>query len=245
MKHERELSLGLVGLFFLGLFFSFYGTSAFAENGPPVLADAKGAVGCGDANASLARIQSRYDEIEDLSARFTQISESVILAGLPAHGPATSGGEVVLAKPGRMRWSYLDPDASIVVSDGEVLWIYDVEAKQATRALVGQGYLAGAALQFLLGDGRLHETFDVKEVACSESRVELELKPQRPANYEKILVVADMVSGLVTTTSVQDLFGNRTTLTFSAIELNRSPDSSTFVFEKPEGVEVIDVSSGS
>ena len=244
MQHERVLSLGLVGLLFLGLFFSLYGVSAFADNSSPVLTDAKGVVGCGDANASLARIQSRYDEIEDLSASFTQISESVVLAGMPAHGPATSGGEVVLAKPGRMRWSYLDPDASVVVSDGEVLWIYDIEAKQATRARVGQGYLAGSALQFLLGDGRLHETFDVKEVACSENRVELELKPQSPANYEKILVGADMVSGLVTTTSVQDLFGNRTTLTFSSIELNRSPDSSTFVFKKPEGVEVIDVAPG-
>ena len=241
MQHERGLTSWLVALFVLGLFPSFHGAPASAGSEAPVVTEV---AGCGDANVNLLRIQSRYDEIEDLSADFTQISESVVLAGMPDHGPVKSGGEVVLAKPGRMRWTYLDPNASTMVSDGEVLWIYDVEAKQVTRASVGQGYLAGAALQFLLGDGRLHETFDVKEVACSDQSVKLELRPRRPANYEKIQVTADVASGLVTATSVKDLFGNQTTLTFTSIKLNRSPDSSTFAFEEPEGVEVIDIAPG-
>ena len=141
---------------------------------------------CGDADAALARLQARYDEIQDLSAVFTQISESVVLAGTSPQGSSKSGGQVILAKPGRMRWSYSKPDASVVVSDGNVLWIYDVVAQQVTRASVGRGYLAGAALQFLLGEGRLQDSFVVKEVACSADGLELELRPRSPASYERI-----------------------------------------------------------
>ena len=140
---------------------------------------------CGDADAALARMQSRYDGIEDLSAVFTQTSESVVLAGSSPQEALKSAGNVVLAKPGRMRWSYQEPDPSLVVSNGDVLWIYDVAAKQVTRASVGRGYLAGAALQFLLGEGRLRDLFEVEEMACSSGGVELELSPKNPASYEK------------------------------------------------------------
>lgn len=196
---------------------------------------------CGDAPAALERMQTRYDEIQDLSAVFTQVSESVVLAGSAPQEASESAGTVVLAKPGRMRWSYEEPDPSLVVSNGEQLWIYDVTAKQVTRASVGQGYLAGAALQFLLGEGRLRDLFEVEEVACSDEAVELELRPRASASYEKIRATVDHQSGLVSETSVYDLFGNRTILRFRDIVLNESPEAAVFVFEKPEEVELIDM----
>ena len=196
---------------------------------------------CGDADAALDRMQSRYHEIQDLSAVFTQTSESVVLAGSLPQEALKSAGNVVLAKPGRMRWSYEEPDPSLVVSNGEVLWIYDVAAKQVTRASVGRGYLAGAALQFLLGEAPLRDLFEAEETACSSDGVELELSPKNPASYEKIRATVDTRSGLVSETSVYDLFGNRTTLRFREIELNQSPDDSVFVFRKPDDVELIDM----
>ena len=196
---------------------------------------------CGDAEAALDRLQKRYNDIQDLSAVFTQISESVVLAGSSTQDASKSAGKVVLAKPGRMRWSYEEPDPSVVVSNGDVLWIYDVAAKQVTRAAVGRGYLAGAALQFLLGEGRLRDLFDVEEMACSPEAVEMELTPKNPASYERIRAIIDKQSGLVSETSVYDLFGNRTTLRFRNIDLNQSPDDSVFVFRKPEGVELIEL----
>ncbi|MEE3328384.1 MAG: outer membrane lipoprotein chaperone LolA [Myxococcota bacterium] len=214
---------------------------SFAQEGSSVASAANRSAECGDANAALARLQARYDEIQDLSAVFTQVSESVVLAGTSPQGSSKSGGEVTLAKPGRMRWSYAKPDASVVVSDGHVLWIYDVAAQQVTRASVGRGYLAGAALQFLLGEGRLQDSFDVREVACSADWVELELKPRSRASYERIRATVDRASGLVSETAVDDLFGNRTILSFSEVTLNRSPDASVFVFRTPKGVEMIDL----
>ncbi|MFL2935144.1 MAG: LolA family protein [Myxococcota bacterium] len=214
---------------------------SLAEGMNAQAADDDPAAVCGDADAALERMQSRYNEIQDLSAVFTQTSESVVLAGTSPQEALESAGNVVLAKPGRMRWSYRDPDPSLVVSNGEVLWIYDVAAKQVTRASVGRGYLAGAALQFLLGEARLRDLFEVEETACSSDGVELELSPRNPASYEKIRATVDRRSGLVSETSVYDLFGNRTTLSFREIVLNQSPDDSVFVFRKPDDVELIDM----
>lgn len=197
--------------------------------------------GCGDPNASLARVQARYDEIDDLFARFTQTTESVVLAGASRDAASQSGGEVLLAKPGRMRWTYTEPEPSVVVSDGRVIWIHDVEGRQVTRASVSGGYLAGAALQFLLGEGKLQDSFNVTEASCSKGQVELDLTPRKPASYERIRATIDRSSGLVSETSVHDLFGNRTTLRFSEVELNQSPPDSRFEFEAPEGVDVIDM----
>jgi len=67
------------------------------------------------------------------------------MATLPGEETLTRG-RVVFAKPGRMRWVYESPEPSLVVSDGETLWIYDPAAREAQRLPVTQGYLTGAAL---------------------------------------------------------------------------------------------------
>ena len=68
-------------------------------------------------------IQSRYQTIGDMSARFAQTTTSVALGGGAGGRVGQSVGTVQFAKPGRMRWSYREPEPSLVVSDGETLWI--------------------------------------------------------------------------------------------------------------------------
>lgn len=190
------------------------------------------------------RIQKRYEGIRDLSARFEQVSRAVVLAGSAALEPAASQGQVVLAKPGRMRWSYLVPEPSFVISNGRVVWIYDVAGRQVTRVPVDQGYLAGAALQFLLGQGQLGETFEIEETGCEDGQIKLELLPREPATYERLSLTAETATGLVMATSIVDLFGNRTSIRFTNLEVNQSPDPSTFEFSLPEGVRLLEVDAG-
>jgi len=186
------------------------------------------------------QVQARYDGIRDLRADFEQVSQSVTFAGAPLMDSEPKSGRVVFAKPGKMRWTYGDPEPSVVVSDGQTLWIHDVEGGTATRLEVTAGYLSGAALQFLLGDGNLLEEFHVTATACTAERVDLELLPKKDASYERLGLVAGRESGDIEATSVVDLFGNRTEIRFEAVEINQSPDASVFEFQVPEGVELID-----
>lgn len=194
--------------------------------------------GLGKRTATL--IQQRYDGIRDLRARFEQTSESATFGGTPLMAAEKKQGRVVFAKPGRMRWSYEEPERSEVVSNGTTLWIYDVEARSVTRLAVTAGFLSGAALQFLLGDGKILESFEVAVRDCDAERVALDLVPRREASYERLGLVADRDSGDVVATSVLDLFGNLTRIRFDQMEINLRPDPEVFELSVPEGVEVIE-----
>jgi outer membrane lipoprotein carrier protein len=189
---------------------------------------------------TAARVQARYDGIRDLTADFEQQSRSASFGGQPLMDGDIKRGQVVFAKPGRMRWRYAEPEPSLVVSDGTTMWIHDVEGGTATRLEVTAGFLSGAALQFLLGDGKLLDTFEVEADRCDAARVDLRLRPLEDASYERLGLVADPKTGDILETSVVDLFGNVTVIRFSGMEVDESPPDETFTFDPPEGVELID-----
>lgn len=188
------------------------------------------------AHEAAGRVQARYDGVRDLEARFTQRSRSVALGG--AAQDLEASGTAVFAKPGRMRWTYEKPEPSLVVSDGETLWVYDPRAKEAQEFPVGQGFLSGTAVQFLLGEGQILTAFDVAAESCGSEPVHLLLTPKQDATYERLeLWVAK--SGDVKGTAVVDLFGNRTEVTFDSLRANRDPAASLFRFEPEPGVRVL------
>lgn len=192
------------------------------------------------AAAVAERVQHRYDAVRDLRAHFTQRTASVALGSAPG-AVLESSGEVVFAKPGRMRWSYREPAPSLVVSDGQTLWIHDPEAREVQVLPLGPGFLSGAALQFLLGGGRLGDEFTIAARGCGRPEVELLLTPRRDATYERLELRADAKSGDVRSTVVVDLLGNRTEIELSDVRANTGPRDGLFHFEPPEGTRVITV----
>jgi outer membrane lipoprotein carrier protein len=191
--------------------------------------------------AAVDAVQKRYEAVEDLHARFEQTSRSVALGGPGSE--TRSAGEVVFAKPGRMRWSYQEPEPSLVVSDGHWLWIYDPGAGEAQKLPVTGGAMTGAAVQFLLGEGRIERDFRVSAEACSASEARLSLVPREPATYEKLRIVTDPRSGDLRETEVVDLLGNVTRVAFRDVRTNAGAAPELFVFEPPEGVEMIELSA--
>jgi outer membrane lipoprotein carrier protein len=190
---------------------------------------------------TMARVQARYDSIRDLEARFEQTTRPVALGGSSLASGETSTGRVVFAKPGRMRWSYESPRESLVVSDGETLWLYDAEAKEAQRLPVDRGSLPGGALLFLMGEGDLAEAFRVESASCGGAIVELELTPREPARYERIGLRVRAETGDVVGTRVVDVLGNVTEISLRDVRTNQDPAPETFRFRAPDGVEVIEL----
>ena len=183
------------------------------------------------------RVQRRYESVEQLSARFEQRMTSVAFGG-SGFGSEPSRGSVAFEKPGRMRWSYETPEPSLVVSDGSTLWIYDPVAKEAQALPVDEGFLSGAAFQFLLGEGDLLASFEVGAVDCEAAEVRLILRPREPSTYQVLEIRADPKSGEVAGTVVEDLFGNRTEVDFEELRTDVPIPADQFRFEAPEGVEI-------
>jgi outer membrane lipoprotein carrier protein len=183
------------------------------------------------------RVQARYDGVEDIEARFTQKSRSVAFGGAAQEMEAS--GVALFAKPGRMRWTYEKPEPSLVVSDGRTLWIYDPAAREAQEFSVGQGFLSGTAVQFLLGEGKILDAFEVRAAHCSGESVRLFLTPRKETTYESLELVVSPASGDVLGTAVVDLFGNRTDVAFESLQVNRQPDAARFRFVPEPGVRVL------
>jgi outer membrane lipoprotein carrier protein len=218
------------------------GVALAADPGEPAAAPAAERA-CAEAIAR--RVQARYEGIRDLHARFEQTTRSVALGGA-APAPLAARGSVVFAKPGRMRWSYEEPEPSLVVTDGATLWIYDPRAAEVQKMAVEGAFLSGAAIQFLLGQGSLLAEFEVEGRGCVAARaasreVLLELRPRRPATYERLALLADPDDGDVHETTVHDLFGNVTSVRMQDVRTNQGAAPELFVFQAPEGVRVIEL----
>ncbi|NNL67642.1 MAG: outer membrane lipoprotein carrier protein LolA [Myxococcales bacterium] len=188
------------------------------------------------------KVQGHYESIQDLRARFEQTQEGTAFGGVAAPGAQpVRGGTVVLRKPGRMRWSYETPDPSLLVTNGQVVWMYDPLLEEAQRLPDAGGLLSGAAVQFLMGQGDLLASFSVQAVDCDATPVRLEMLPREDAGYERLALDVDPASGRVTASTVTDLFGNRTRVVLRDVRTNTAPEASLFEFSPPEGVEVFDL----
>jgi chaperone LolA len=188
------------------------------------------------------RVQRHYEKVRDLAARFEQTTQRVSL-GSAAGDALVAKGEVVFAKPGKMRWSYTSPEPSLVVSDGATLWVYDPQAREVQQLPLGEGHLSAAGVQFLLGAGKLRDEFHVSTSDCGGTAVMLALTPRREAQYESLEMRVDRASGVARETTVVDLFGNRTTIAFDELRENTDPSADLFTFTPPTGVRVISVPS--
>jgi len=194
---------------------------------------------CGKRAASA--VQSRYEGVRDVAARFEQTTHAARLGASPS-APAASRGRVTLAKPGKMRWNYEDPEPSLVVSDGKTVWIFDPAFGEVQKMPAAEGFLTGAAAQFLLGAGDMRRDFNVSTVSCSDAAAELELIPRQPATYEKVFLGIEPGTGTVHRTRIVDLLGNVVSVEFREQRFNLNPPDSEFRFQAPDGVKVIEIS---
>ena len=189
--------------------------------------------------AVVARVQSRYDQAKDFQARFTQKYSRSVVGRV-----SVSAGQVHFKKPGRMRWDYDKPEARMFLSNGQLLWLYEPEEKQAFKQDLKTSQLP-AALAFLMGKGRIADEF---EVAWSiDTRFGrpgdygLSLRPKQPqSTYKSIVFVVDASDFSVRESVLVDQQGNANHFVFSELKINAKVSDEVFRWSPPAGVRVID-----
>jgi outer membrane lipoprotein carrier protein len=185
-------------------------------------------------------VQKRYDVAKDFRARFNQTLTNAAFAR-----KTSSSGEVLLKKPGRMRWNYEKPDPKMYLADGNTLWLYEPEDKQAFKQDLKSSQLP-AALAFLAGQGKLTAEFDIaladpKTPYGTPRDYVLALSPKTPqAQVKTILFVVDPKTYDVRESVITDQQGNINDLLFSEIRTNTNIADPTFRWSPPTGVRLID-----
>lgn len=185
----------------------------------------------------VTKMQVNYDELEDYSAKFTQISTNKSL-----NQTMESRGLVFLKKPGLMRWEYGPPDNQLIVSDGVNVWMSLPKQNQIYKEEANRAFDTKTPLSFLSGKGEITKDFDIS----------MENNPQEGEDYTLKLIPKEVHPSLsqmflkvehetfwIKSLQVYDLYGNSIELTFSEIKINQNLSPGLFQFTIPQGAELI------
>jgi outer membrane lipoprotein carrier protein len=190
----------------------------------------------------IQRLQKRYESASDYRARFTQ-KYTYAATGRER----TSTGELLVKKPGRMRWNYEGPEPQMYLASEGTLWVYEPAAKQAFRQDLKASQLP-AAVSFLMGKGKLSDEFDIslaKELPYGDPQDHrLALKPKKPQSaaqsYKAIYLVVDPKTYLVRQSVLINSQGDINAIAFSEVKINTKLADSLFKWTEPPGTKVID-----
>jgi outer membrane lipoprotein carrier protein len=145
-------------------------------------------------------------------------------------------GRFYLNRPGKFRWNYRAPYEQIIVSDGEKIWIYDVDLKQVTVQKQSAG-LSTTPMALLENSFKLHQSFNVTPLDEHDGVYRLKLVSKtKDSDFGEIVVGLD-ADGL-RFMQLHDQFEQVTDIVFSDITTNSKLAKDIFEFIPPEGVDV-------
>jgi outer membrane lipoprotein carrier protein len=204
----------------------------------------------------VATLERGYQTLTDLQADFVQ---RTAIGSLKREEKGS--GELLLKRgsggAAMFRFNYVKPRQQIV-SNGKSVWYYLPENRQVLVADAATLFSGGnaIALSYLTGLGHISRDFTITfagDGRDARKNFVLELVPKKPTQAMsklQLTVSAEAVEQYVATgtaavpfpilTSVLfDTIGNRTTIDYSRIRVNRGLASERFAFKIPAGVEVI------
>ena len=113
-----------------------------------------GSVYAGEGRVLLDRFLT---ETQTMSANFKQTLKSS-----DGRLMQESTGVFYLQRPGKFRWNYNEPYPQEIVSDGEQVWIFDVDLEQVTVQKQGTGK-SNTPMALLQNRQKLEDAFEIHE----------------------------------------------------------------------------------
>lgn len=182
---------------------------------------------------ALANFLARLQQLQSLEADFTQVTRDNAGRTLQQ-----LNGTLTVAKPGKMRWQTAAPYEQLVVSDGELVWIYDMDLEQVTIRNMDLRVQETPALLLSGDSAQVGQNFTVAESLQGDfSRYQLTPK-DRSQLFEKLEFQYQQQQ--LESMRIYDAAGQITEIVFARIKTNQPTDRQAFIFDVPEGVDVID-----
>jgi outer membrane lipoprotein carrier protein len=200
--------------------------------------DAQAAAAAPNVDQAVQSVQSFYNQSSTFQSDFQQ--QFTVKA---YNQTKSSRGHVTFSKPGKMNWVYDEPQGNRVVSDGQVIKVYEATNKQMYEQPVDKSQYP-AALSFLTGQGKLADSFDFKIWSGDQMNFPggfvLEGVPKQatPA-YSKVLFYVDSATSQVRRVMIIDGQGNRNRFDFVNPKVNATVSAGEFTFAPPPGTSVI------
>lgn len=147
-------------------------------------------------------------------------------------------GKVRLAHPSLIRWHALEPDENLMVSDGETLWVYNIDLEQATAMPAKQAIDSTPFALLASFDDVLWQNYQVSKKG--EAYIITPVKQDSQVKQLSVYFANQKFSQLV----IEDLSQQKSEFTFSDTHSNQplteTQRKTFFSFTLPQGVELDD-----
>ena len=191
----------------------------------------------------VKKLQGRYEQTKDLQADFQQTTR---IEGFAT--PLTSSGQMLIKKPGLLRWDYRDPTVEEIYVNRNDVMMYVPEHKQVLVGRLTQMAASQAPLQLLQGVAKIDEEFEIESTRGGErgesglpliTLTPKSTEPDASRSVSKLVIEVQPKTYFIKTVTIHEISGNISTFAFSNLKPNTGLKSDLFVFKAPAGVEVI------
>ena len=150
----------------------------------------------------------------------------------------SASGVMQFQRPGKFRWTYQKPYEQIIVGDGAKFWLYDKDLNQVTVKKLDAA-LGSSPAALLAGSNEIERGFVLKESGNRDGLDWLQATPKaQESSFESVFMAFDAEAGLVVM-ELNDAFGHKTVLRFSAMQRNPKLPAQQFQFTPPVGADVV------
>tara|TARA_B110000211_G_scaffold233193_1_gene298729 strand:- start:1034 stop:1678 length:645 start_codon:yes stop_codon:yes gene_type:complete len=185
------------------------------------------------ADAALDTFIKRLDVLSSMETHFEQVTmdqSGEVLQSL--------SGTLTVARPGKMRWQTEPPYEQLVVSDGELVWVYDMDLEQVTIRELEAKLQDTPALLLSGNTDEIKANYEVTHPKTDGVDRYL-LKPLDRSQLFDALEF-DYKGDNLAYMRIFDAAGQITEIRFTEQRLNPELDEQAFYFIVPEGIDVID-----
>ncbi|MFA6970310.1 MAG: outer membrane lipoprotein chaperone LolA [Gallionella sp.] len=150
----------------------------------------------------------------------------------------SASGVMQFQRPGKFRWTYQKPYEQIIVGDGAKFWLYDKDLNQVTVKKLDAA-LGSSPAALLAGSNEIERGFMLKDAGIRDGLEWLQATPKaQDSSFASVLMAFDAQAGLAVM-ELNDTFGHKTVLRFSAMQHNPKLPAQQFQFTPPAGADIV------
>jgi len=192
------------------------------------------------ANAQASPPSQAFAQLADKLSAIQSLETSFVQTTIDENGQPIQviKGDLVLEKPLRFFWHTQNPQPQTIVSNGDILWVYDPDLEQVIIHNANQ-QIANTPIRLLSGEVETLKANYQIERASIDGVERFFLKPQQgQEEFEQI--VFEFFENSLVKVSLNDSIGQRTVIDFVTPVINPKISDNTFEFTIPPDIDVID-----
>ncbi len=193
----------------------------------------------GNADLSLEAVMDGVEERHagiGFSAGFEQAS-TIKAMGITD----TASGEIIVKRPGKMRWVYDRPERQIIVTDGTALWVYKPDDNQVMVGSFPTFFGDGKGASFLSDMALVRKKFKIDLQGRDDSGdYALVLTPERKElEIASVVLLVSHEDFRVLSITTYNMDGDETRIDLKNTHFHDHLADAQFTFQIPEGTEIL------